>query len=107
MRAVWMVATLVVIGAVSGAVLALVYGLAQPMIEQNKAEELHRAIFDVLPGATEVKEYEREGLKLYEGINGQGETVGYAFKITGAGFQGNITLMVGIAPGGRKPEDLM
>lgn len=91
---------LVVIGVLSGVILAGVYGVADPMIKANKERELKEAIFVVLPGAKDFKVLEKtvgqEKLIVYKGIDENGAPVGIAFKADGGGFQGNIGLMVGL-----------
>lgn len=91
---------LVVIGVLSGVILAGVYSVADPMIKANKERELKEAIFVVLPGAKDFKVLEKtvgqEKLIVYKGIDENGAPVGIAFKADGGGFQGNIGLMVGL-----------
>ena len=50
-----MILNLVVIGVLSGVILAGVYSVADPMIKANKERELKEAIFVVLPGAKDFK----------------------------------------------------
>ncbi len=101
-----MVLVLTIVGACSSLLLAASYTLTKPRIEQHKQEELQKAIFEVLPDA---KECERDAnqecknvgtdeLRVYKGLDNQNEVVGYAFIAEGPGFQGNIRMMVGIAP---------
>ena len=95
-----MILNLVVIGVLSGVILAGVYSVADPMIKANKERELKEAIFVVLPGAKDFKVLEKtvgqEKLIVYKGIDENGTPVGVAFKADGGGFQGNIGLMVGL-----------
>jgi len=95
-----MILNLVVIGVLSGVILAGVYSVADPMIKANKERELKEAIFVVLPGAKDFKVLEKtvgqEKLIVYKGIDENGAPVGIAFKADGGGFQGNIGLMVGL-----------
>ena len=91
---------LVVVGALSGAVLSGVFSKADPMIKANKEKELREAIFVVLPDARDFKVFEKtvgaEKLIVYKGIDASGSPVGVAFKADGGGFQGNVGLMVGL-----------
>ncbi len=80
----------------SGGALAGVYTLAKPLIEKNRLEALKKAIFDVLPQAKSYEEKEKGGLKAYYGMDGKENPVGVAFEAKGNGFQGKITMMVGI-----------
>lgn len=95
-----MLLNLIIIGALSGAVLSGVFTAADPMIKANKERELREAVFFVLPGATDFVKFEKtvgpEKLVVYKGINERGEPVGLAFKADGNGFQANIGLMVGL-----------
>lgn len=91
---------LTVIGAVSGIILAGVFHVADPLIQENKEKELKEAIFVVLPEAKDYKTFEKtvgqERLVVYEGLDAEGKPVGLAFKADGGGFQGNIGVMVGL-----------
>ena len=92
---------LVIVAAFSGAVLAAVFSVADPMIQANKAKELKESIFKVLPEAKDFKMLEKElGPKekftLYLGVDEARKPVGVAFKADGGGFQGNVGVMVGL-----------
>lgn len=92
---------LIVVGAFSGAVLAGVFSVADPMIQANKEKELKESIFKVLPEAKDFKVLEKEfGPKdkfvVYLGVDEARKPVGVAFKADGGGFQGNIGVMVGL-----------
>lgn len=87
--------TLLIIAAVVAAALAAVNGITQPIIEQSTAEKTQKAIETVLPGGygQEITDFADDtGLvtKVYEGERG------YAVEVTPAGFDGPITLMVGV-----------
>ena len=91
---------LVIIGAVSGAILAGFYYVADPMIKANQEKELKEAIFVVLPEAKDYKlikkTVDKVDITIYEGIDEAGSPVGIAFKADGGGFQGNVGVMVGL-----------
>ena len=91
---------LVIIGAVSGAILAGFYYVADPMIKDNQEKELKEAIFVVLPEAKDYKlikkTVDKVDITIYEGIDEAGSPVGIAFKADGGGFQGNVGVMVGL-----------
>ena len=91
-----MILVLALVGGVSGGALVGVYNYANPLIEQNKAEELEESVYKVLPEASSYKKIEKGGVELYEGMDKNGKTVGYAFKAKGFGYQGRITMMAGI-----------
>ncbi len=97
-----MLLNLVIIGGVSGVILAVVFGYADPLIQINKEKELKEAIFVVLPEAKDYRMHEKtfgdgkEKLTVYEGVDAAGAPVGVAFKADGGGFQGNVGVMVGL-----------
>ncbi len=91
-----MLAALTMVGLFSGGSLSLVYRAAMPSIERHRLEDLKKAIFLVLPGSAEYKEESKGKFTLYEGIDEKGNSVGYAFKCSGNGFQGKIEMMVGV-----------
>lgn len=91
-----MVIMLTFTGILSGGVLASVYKVAAPLIEQNRLRELKEAIFVVLPEAKDYETIEKDDLTIYKGINADGDVIGYSFVAVGPGFQGKIKMMVGI-----------
>ena len=91
-----MVIVLTVTALLSGGVLALVYGLAEPRIEANRLKELREAIFVVLPHTVNYRTIEEDGVTVYVGLDKAGEITGYAFLSEGPGFQGKIRMMVGL-----------
>jgi electron transport complex protein RnfG len=91
---------LTIVGGVSGAVLAGVFHVADPLIRANKEKELKESIFVVLPEARDYSKIERgpaEGpVVVYVGLDEGRRPVGIAFKADGGGFQGNVGVMVGL-----------
>lgn len=94
-----MILVLGVVSLLSGASLVFVYNYAQPQIVRNQAEELEEAIFKVLPGSVSYETIKDDGEEIYMGKDGEAETVGYAFIAKGAGYQGEISVIMGIEPG--------
>jgi len=92
------IAVLTVVAILSGLGLAKSYQYADPLIQQNKLEELKKAIFLVLPEAESRDEIPKNDLILYRGKDADGREVGYAFIWDGGGFQGKIRLMIGLHP---------
>ena len=87
--------TLLLIAAVVAAALALVNQITKPVIEEANQAKTQEAIASVLPGGyeKEISDFPDEtGLvsKVYQGAQG------YALEVTPAGFDGTITLMVGV-----------
>lgn len=92
-----MVIVLTVITALSGAILSTWDGVTKPKIEYHKLQALKAAISDVLPPYDNYEEKDINGYNVYIGkIDGSTQPVGIAFKVEGSGFQGNISIMVGV-----------
>ena len=91
---------LIIVGAFSGAVLAWVFHLADPLIQANREKELKESIFKVLPEAKDYRKAEKglagENIVVYLGLDEDKKPVGVAFKADGGGFQGNVGVMVGL-----------
>ena len=92
-----MVIVLTLITGASGALLALWDKHTGPMIAENKRIELEKAIGSVLP------EHDAYSTRIvdkrtYYLATKAGEPVGTCFRVVGAGFQGNIAIMVGLKP---------
>lgn len=100
-----LIATLGIAGLISGLTLVGVYELTLPIIEQNQAEAIERAVFKVLPGTETFKPLKWEGNKLlevekgeiYAGYSGD-SLIGYAIPAEGTGFQDVIKLIYGFNP---------
>ena len=87
--------TLLLIAVVVAALLAVVNRITAPIIARGTAEKTQKAIAQVLPGGYEeqITQFADEtGLvsKVYKGAKG------YAVEVAPAGFDGAITMMVGI-----------
>jgi electron transport complex protein RnfG len=94
-----MIIVLTIITGLSGAILSSWDGITKPLIEHHKLEALKAAILDVLPQFDYYDEIQIEGGTLYIGkIENQDEPVGVAFETSGNGFQGNISIMLGVDP---------
>jgi len=95
-KSIQMVLVLSIVGMISGASLVGIYKYTQPRIEQNKKEEIRRAIFEVIPQAKSYKTIAKKGKLIYQGLDSSGNLVGYAFTGEGAGYQGTIEIMIGM-----------
>ena len=87
--------TLLLIAVVVAALLAVVNGITQPIIDRVNAEKTQKAIAIVLPGGyeEEITDYaDASGpvSKVYKGAGG------YAVEVTPIGFDNTITMMVGV-----------
>lgn len=91
--------TLFIIASVVAAALAAINAITQPIIEQSVLEKTQQAIKTVLPGGyqQEIMDFtDTTGLvsKVYEGEGG------YAVEVIPTGFDGPITMMVGVDKNG-------
>lgn len=87
--------TLLLIAVVVAAAMALVNRITQPVIARANQEKAQKSIALVLPGGyeTEITDYTDDtGLvsKIYKGAGG------YALEVNPTGFDGTVTLMVGV-----------
>lgn len=91
-----MILTLVIIASISGAVLAVVFDITKPKIEEQKAQAQKEAIFEVVPDidSYEIKNYGKT--EVYKCFNSNNKLAGYAFTAEGPGYQGMIKLMIGV-----------
>ncbi len=100
--AVKMVLVLTGISLITGGVLQTWEGFTAPLVEQHRQEELKAAIKEVLPPHDRYEEKKANDITLYAGYHknetGNEELVGYAVNMVGSGFQGKISLMLGLDP---------
>ncbi|MBE6975300.1 MAG: RnfABCDGE type electron transport complex subunit G [Ruminococcaceae bacterium] len=90
--------TLLLITAIVAALLSLVNGITAPIIAKMNEEKIQEAVRTVLPGGGDPVEFTDDtGLvtQVYQGENG------YAVQVAPVGFDGEITMMVGIGPDGK------
>lgn len=93
--------TLMVICALAGAGLAVVYANTKPVIEQRAKEDLVRAAREAIPGADTIEQQEKDGVVYWIGKQG-GEVVGAAMKVSSQGYGSNpIEMIVGVDRQGR------
>ena len=94
-----MIVVLTAITALSGALLATWDAVTKPKIEYHQLQALKAAISEVLPAYDYYDELQVEGKTLYVGkLEGEAKPIGVAFKTEGSGFQGNVSIMVGVQP---------
>ncbi len=93
-----LIVVLALISIGSGFFLALTYAYTIPHIEANAERDKEAAVFETLPGAVGFKEIEGMDFPMYEGLDGDGKAVGFAYVAEGGGFQGLISMMVGVDP---------
>jgi electron transport complex protein RnfG len=93
-----MIVVLTVLTMVVGGLLSYWDGFTSPRIEAYRLEQLKLAIAEVLPAYDKYDEIKADGMVLYIGKNAtESEPVGIAFEAIGNGFQGKISIMVGMS----------
>lgn len=107
-----MVLTMGTVGLIAGLMIVVVFQITLPIIQQNKAEQLERAIFEVLPDISYKKVFrvDEKGMvvpyqgddprvfKLYAGYDANHQLKGVAVEAEGQGFQDVIRLIYGYSP---------
>ena len=99
------------IGVLAAILLVVTYFTTLPAIERNKAEALERAIFEVLPGASQKAVFAptAQGLRsiaageeaperYYAGYDADGRLVGVAIEAAGQGFADILRVLYGYSP---------
>ncbi len=92
-----MLLVLTSIGIISGGLLALVSGWADPLIAANQKAATEAAIFRVQPEAKNYQTVENSGFELYKVMNDKNENSGYVLVYEGNGFSGKIRLIAGLS----------
>jgi electron transport complex protein RnfG len=94
-----MIIVLTVIAVFSGGILSTWDGFTRPKIEAYKLQELKKAIAEVLPPYDEYKEIDKGNITLYVGSKKDTTgPIGIALEAVGNGFQGRISIMLGLTP---------
>jgi electron transport complex protein RnfG len=93
-----MIVVLTLLTMIAGGLLSYWDGFTGPRIEAYRLEQLKQAIAEVLPKHESYDQTSAEGMILYVGKNSTDPNpVGVAFEAVGNGFQGKISIMVGIS----------
>lgn len=94
-----MIIVLTFITVLSGAILSTWDNITEPSVTAYKLHELQKAIAKVLPQYDAYKEITDQDMTLYIGVlEDIPGPVGVAFEAVGNGFQGKISIMVGMNP---------
>jgi electron transport complex protein RnfG len=94
-----MFAVLTFITVLSGGLLAGLDSVTAPKIKEHQSMELKAAISEVLPPHDFYQEIPSALTTLYVAKNKEREEpVGIAFRIIGSGFQGKLSIMIGVKP---------
>jgi electron transport complex protein RnfG len=109
-----LVATLAIAGILAGILIAMVNQHTKPIIDAYRAEQLRKAVYEVLPDAADYSTFylvdgalsellpegakESEYKRIYAGHNEAGEPIGVAFSRGESGFQDVILVIMGYDP---------
>jgi electron transport complex protein RnfG len=109
-----LVATLAVAGALAGLLIVLVNQHTKPLIDKYRAEQLQKAVYEVLPGVSDYGTYylvdggltltlpegakESEYKRVYIGYDEDGGLKGVAIQRGEAGFQDIVMVIFGVDP---------
>jgi electron transport complex protein RnfG len=109
-----LVATLAVAGALAGLLIVLVNQHTKPLIDKYKAEQLQKAVYEVLPGVERYKTWylvdnalsfslpegakESEYKRIYVGYDSGGQIKGVAISRGESGFQDVVQIIFGFDP---------
>jgi len=110
-----LVATLGLVGLLSGFIIVSVFEATRPTIVAYQAKVLREAVFKVLPGTVHMQrlvfqegrlqvkdEEDQDEEALFGGYDAQGRLLGYAIPGAGPGFQDTIRLIYGYRPDARR-----
>ena len=99
---------MVSIGTLCALLIVITYETTLPIIKQNKTEALEKAVFKVLPGATQRVTYKKteNGFEamtgditneqvVYAGFDNQNKLIGLAIEASGQGFQDVLNILYG------------
>jgi len=107
-----MILVLGLVAAVSGLLIVIVYKATLPIIEENKRLAIEQAVFQVVPGAAQRKDYvliddglhevtdkKADGINVYAAYDTSGALKGIAAEAAAQGYAGIIRLLYGYDPG--------
>jgi electron transport complex protein RnfG len=110
-RSLAMIRTLGIIAMISGLLVVLVFEWTKPAIEANKQAMIERAVFQVIPGATQRHDFivnkdgvfpsseaREDGITVYAGYDADGKLRGIAAEAAAQGYQDVIRLLYGYSP---------
>ncbi len=102
---------MVSIGVLCALLIVLTFEFTLPVIKKNKTEALEKAVFKVLPGATQKQNFkvtdkgfemlsaeEKNVQIVYAGYNNSNELIGIAIEASGQGFQDVLNILYGYSP---------
>jgi len=86
---------LTIITIISGGVLAVLDAYTKPRIDAYQNKLKNEAVAQVLPGGVKTDVIEKGDKLIYEATK-NGTVVGYAFQVSGGGYQSELVIMVGV-----------
>ncbi|MCX7797104.1 MAG: FMN-binding protein [Melioribacter sp.] len=95
-KVIHIIATLTIIGAISGGLLSIINKWASPLIAENKNAETEKGIFLVQPEGKYYEKINTTEIEIYKVYNANKNLIGYSLAYEGNGFQGKIRLMIGL-----------
>ena len=93
-----MLATLIVVGMLSGAGLSLMNGWADPLIAENQRKVRDAAIGFLVPGRLAAAGGRQPSLTAWRVVGDDGALKGWVVRASGIGFQAEIDLMIALDP---------
>jgi electron transport complex protein RnfG len=107
-----MIRTLMGIAMLSGFLVVLTYQLTKPIIAENQRRAIEAAVFQVIPGAVERRDFivndegisavdpkhPLEGTSIYAGYDAEGKLLGVATNAAAQGYAGLVHLLYGYDP---------
>ena len=107
-----MIKTLMGIAMLSGFLVVLTYQLTKPIIAENQRRAIEAAVFQVIPGAVERRDFvvndqglnpvdpeqPADGTKVYAGYDAEGQLLGIATNAAAQGYADLIHLLYGYDP---------
>lgn len=88
---------LTIITIISGAVLAVLDSFTAPKIEAYQNNLKNEAVAQVLPKDVKIEALEKGDKVIYKATK-NGKEAGYAFQVSGGGYQSELVIMVGVTP---------
>ena len=88
---------LTIITVISGGVLAVLDSFTGPKIRDYQNKLKNEAVAQVLPKGVSIETIEKEDKIIYKATL-NGKEVGYAFQVSGGGYQSELVIMVGVTP---------
>ncbi|MGB1111112.1 MAG: FMN-binding protein [Gammaproteobacteria bacterium] len=105
-----MIRTLAGITMLSGFLVVLVFQITKPMIEENQRQAIEAAVYEVIPGAVEKREFVvtdngsepadsgATGIPIYAGYDADGKLLRIATNASAIGYAGPIDLLYSYEP---------